>query len=328
MRVAVQVWVRLAPEVGHDVLQIHRQQEDARHRHGHAEPPAASRDREPYPETDDGDRGVFAARERRHQCRAAPPVPLGVERERSGDQQRNREGLWVDVADVDPVERRIDQQEQREAAGDRGRPEAPPRVAEHREAAGGEDEGLRQEQGGGTGYQPAQRRQRIEHRREMIAPRVHRRERDIRPVARRDAPDDLDVVAEVEGVGLQGEMARDDDESHRHGVDECPDDGRAQRRDRGDGQRRDQRSQRDERREDHHQILGARERDTADGPAARREHGDQNRGHRAGHQLEWPGQSRQGRRVYLARRLSKRRERRRPRLFKTNQKSTARIRRP
>ena len=123
-------------------------------------------------------------------------------------------------------------------------------------------------------------------------------------------------------------MARDDDESHRHGVDECPDDGRAQRRDRGDGQRRDQRSERDERREDHHQILGARERDTADGPAARREHGDQNRGHRAGHQLEWPGQSRQGRRVYLARRLSKRRERRRPRLFKTNQKSTARIRRP
>src|SRR5438093_227648 len=82
------------------------------------------------------------------------------------------------------------------------------------------------------------------------------------------------------------------------------------------------------RREDHHQILGARERDTADGPAAGREHGDQNRGHHAGHQLEWPGQSRQGRRVYLARRLSKRRERRRPRLFKTNQKSTARIRRP
>jgi hypothetical protein len=47
-----------------------------------------------------------------------------------------------------------------------------------------------------------------------------------------------------------------------------------------------------------------------------------------GDRLEEAGRARHGRRVYLARRLSKRRERRRPRWFKVNQKSTERICKP
>src|SRR5438046_115832 len=53
----------------------------------------------------------------------------------------------------------------------------------------------------------------------MVAPGAHRRQRDPRAMAVGQTPHDLDVVAEVEGVSAQRDVARDHDDAHDEDVD-------------------------------------------------------------------------------------------------------------
>jgi hypothetical protein len=235
----------------------------------------------------------------------------------------------MDVADVDPVKRRIDEKEQREAArGGVCRAEPTRRVAEHRQAARGEHQGLDHEQADRAWRQAAERDHEIQHGREMIAPRVHRRKRHVRAAAGRDAPDDLDVVAEVEGVSPEGQVSRDDDESHHDRVGDHPQDRDPRGRHRRPPQRRRQRAEGEDHGKRDDEFVGAGERVTGDGEHAPGDHHHQEHSDTSRDRLEEAGGARHGRRVYRARRLSKRRERRRPRWFSVNQKSTERIRKP
>src|SRR5262249_18518865 len=105
----------------YQVLEIERQKEHARDRKRRAEPPASPPDGEPDPEADHRHCGVLTARERQRERGGAPGVAAGIERQRSGDDQRDRKRLWVNVSDADAVERRVDQKEQREGGGRRPR---------------------------------------------------------------------------------------------------------------------------------------------------------------------------------------------------------------
>ena len=324
----MQVRVRLGPEERQHILEIERQQQHARDGDHRAEPPAAARDREPDPEADHHDHGVLAAGQGQRERDRAPRVAASIERERRGDDQGDRERLGMDVADVDPVERRIDQEEQREAAGGRHRAEPARRVSKHRQAARRQHEGLHDEQSDRPRRDAAERHHEIEHGREVIAPGVHRRERHVRAAAGGDTPDDLHVIAEIEGVGPQRQVPGDHDEPHHEGVNDGAQDRHRRGRHRGQPERSRQRAERHDHGKRDDELVGAGERVTGDGQRAPRDHHHQEQSDTRGDRLEEAGRARHGRRVYLARRLSKRRERRRPRWFKVNQKSTERIRTP
>ena len=234
----------------------------------------------------------------------------------------------MDVADVDPVERRVEQiQKPKRGCGGRGA-ESPRRVAEDEERAGPENHRLGDQEHRGPRHDPHERREQIEHERQVLSPEVHGGQGRVRAVARGDAPDHLQVLPEVQRVGAKGEVSGEHDESHHDGIAKDTRGHRSRARRGGPRERRQEAAQRHDRRQEHDEILGARQRKPGDGPSSRREHRGQEQHDTERRGLERAGQARQGRRVYLARRLSKRRERRRPRLFKTNQKSTERIRRP
>jgi hypothetical protein len=320
--------VRLAAEKGHHVSEVDGQQEHACDSERRAEPPASARDGEPDREADHRHGGVLAAGQRQHQRDGAPRVAAGVERERRDHDQGNRERLRVDVAEVDAVQRRVDQKEQREGAGGRARAEPAGRVAEHGEPARAEHQGLGDDQPDRAGRDPEERHQQIEHGREMVAPGAHRRKRHVCAAAGGQAPDGLDVVAEVQSVGPERQVSRDYDEPHHQHVAEHTDQRGSRGRHRGESKRGYQRPQRHDHREAVDEIVGPRERPAGERDATRAEHHEQEQSDARRDRLQRAGGMRHGRRVYLARRLSKRRERRRPRLLSVNQNSTERIRRP
>ena len=185
MAVAVEMRVRAAAEVRHDPGEIDEEDEDARGGERDAEGPAPACEREPDGEADDGDRGILPASERQHQSERAPRVAAGVEGGRGPHDGRDRKRLRVDVADVDSVERRVDEVQQREG---RRRPrsvrtQTPRGVAEDGDRAGAEDRRLSENERGPAGDEPAERDQQVEDRREVVAPGVHGRQRHVGAVA-------------------------------------------------------------------------------------------------------------------------------------------------
>ena len=330
--VPVQVRVRAPAEVRHDPRDVRKQDGDGERRKEPPGEPAPAREREQDPEAHHRDGAVLAAPEGQRQGRRAPAVAPRVERQRGGDHQRDRERLGVDVAQVDAVERRVDEVQQCQADGGLlgagARAEAPRGQAVERDRSTGEDQRLRDHERGPAGCPPTERRQQVEHRREVVAPGVHRRQRDVRPVARGDRPDDLHVVAEVEGVGAERQVPRHDDEPHRQRVDGDTDRHGASRPHRRQRHGRHEEPERDEADQQQDEILGARQREPADDPAPRHEDRHAQADDRARHHLERAGERPHGSLWYLARRLSKRRERRRPFRCSVYQKRTARIRRP
>ena len=162
----------------------------------------------------------------------------------------------------------------------------------------------------------------------MIAPGVHRGKRHVRAAASGDTPDDLDVVAEVEGVRLEGQVPGDDDESHHERVGDRAPDRDPRGRDGRQPARGGQRPERYEHRQRDDDLVGAGERATGHREPTGRDHRHQDERDARSGRLQETGGAGHGRRVYRARRLSKRRERRRPRWLSVNQKSTERIRSP
>jgi len=309
----VQVRIRLAAEVRDHIFQVDRQQQHARHGQQRAEPPPPPRDGEPDAEADDGDGGVLAAGQGQPQRDGAPRVAAGIERERGRDDQRDRERLRMNVAQVDAVERRVHDKEERERGGGGDRAEPPLGAAVRGEGARRQHQGLHDQQADRARRRPAERRQEIEHGREVIAPGVHRRKGDVGAVAGREAPDELHVVAQIEGVGPDRQMPCDDDDSHHQGIAAGAQDRDRPGRERGQPERRHQHPERDGDGERIDELVGARERVTGDGQLAHHEHYEQEQSDAGRDRLEEAGRYRHGRRVYLALRLSKRRERRRPR---------------
>src|SRR5438034_5400601 len=129
MTVAAEVWIRAAAEVWHDPREIDEENEDARGEYRDVEGPAPARQREPETEADDGDRSVLPAPQREQERERAPSVAPGVERRRGPHEEGDRKRLRVDVPDVDAVERRVDEVQEREGrrrpCGVRRPPERP-----------------------------------------------------------------------------------------------------------------------------------------------------------------------------------------------------------
>ena len=126
---------------------------------------------------------------------------------------------------------------------------------------------------------------------------MHRRQRDARAIAVGQAPHDLDVVAEVERVGAQGQVARHHDEAHDHDVGGgAGGDGRAHRQARhGDWRQREAR--RDDDGQDDDEIFRALQRDAAEPHAPDRKNGDRERRQDQRGAVERPREPRQVRRV-------------------------------
>src|SRR5438034_9511259 len=201
MTVAAEVWIRAAAEVWHDPREIDEENEDARGEYRDAEGPAPARQREPETEADDGDRGVLPAPEREQERERAPSVAPGVERRRSPHKEGDRKRLRVDVPDVDAVERRVDEVQEREGrrrpCGVAHRLETPGGVDEDRHRAGAEDDRLRENECASARGQTPEWGEEVEDGRKVVAPGVHGRKRHVGAVAVGDGPHDLDVVAEV-----------------------------------------------------------------------------------------------------------------------------------
>jgi len=230
------------------------------------------------------------------------------------------------------VERRVDEVQEREGRSrSRGvgrRAQAPRGVSEDRYGAGAKDDRLREDEGASAGRQPPERRQQIEDGGEVVAPGVHGRKRHVGAVAVGNGPHDLDVVAKIERVGLERHMPAHDEEAHQERVRRDPrrdGAGRAHARQR---ERRHERAERYDRGEDDQQVLGPVDPEPTHREAPGRDHRDGQEEDAGRQRVERAGQPRHGRRVYLARRLSKRRERLQPRRWSVYQKRTARIRRP
>src|SRR2546425_8736867 len=174
MTVAAEVRIRAAAEVWHDPREIDEENEDARGEYRDAEGPAPARQREPETEADDGDRGVLPAPEREQERERAPSVAPGVERRRGPHEEDDRKRLRVDVPDVDAVERRVDEVQEREG---RGRPcgvgyrvETPGGVDEDRRRAGAEDDRLCENERASARGKAPNRSEQGEHSRRVVAP--------------------------------------------------------------------------------------------------------------------------------------------------------------
>ena len=129
-------------------------------------------------------------------------------------------------------------------------------------------------------------------------------------------------------MGLERRVPAPDDEAHQERVRRDPGRDGARRAHARQRDRRHEPAERHDRGEDDQEVLGPVEREPAHREAARHDHQDGQEEDAGRQRVERAGQARHGRRVYLARRLSKRRERRRPRRWSVYQKRTARIRRP
>ena len=184
--------------------------------------PSSLGESEPESEADHRDGGVLARgqRENRGQCKEQPVATLG--RPHRGQEQGHGESRRVKVADVDALERRIEQVEQRDRSGGAG---ADPgaREQEQRHRTKRQRHRLQHEQEGRPREDQRQRRQRIEDGAEVIAPRVPAQDRVVGLLAARKLPHALCVLAEVERMGPECVVTPDGDEAEdervRHDAD-------------------------------------------------------------------------------------------------------------
>jgi len=110
-------------------------------------------------------------------------------------------------------------------------------------------------------------------------------------------PHDLDVVAEVERVGPQRDVARDDDHAHGDDIDgDAAGDQRA-RRDAGRRNGRHRQPHADDQRQHDHEILRALEGDAAEAQAPGGEHGDRQPGEHESRAVQPAREASQRRRV-------------------------------
>jgi len=136
-----------------------------------------------------------------------PTRPARLHRPGGGEQQRDGEGRGVDVPHVDPLQRRARQVEQREGGGRPLVAEADAGQAEHRGTAQGERGRLRDQQHHRPGDDPEGGHEGVHDRGEMVAPRVHLGHAHVGPGPAREVPPELHVVAQVERVGREREVA-------------------------------------------------------------------------------------------------------------------------
>jgi len=272
-----EVRIGLAAEVRHEHVHVEPQQQHAEDRHRDADRPSAACQGQPHAEADAGDRHVLAAGERGHHRHRRPRRAPGVHRPRGGDDQRDRKGRWMDVADIDAVKRRVQQIEDGKSRGGARIAEPARGEAGHGDGAGRKDRRLGQQERDRPRRQPPQRDEQIKDGREMIAPGMHRRQRDPRAMAVGQIPHDLDVVAEVEGVSAQRDVARDHDHAHEEDVDgDAAGDERARRHaGQRDGRQRQPRA--DDQRQDDHEVFRALQGHPAQPQTPGREHGDRQR---------------------------------------------------
>ena len=257
--VAAEMPVRTAPPVRHEPVDVHHQEPDACEGDGAAEEPLPSREREPHAKADDRDRGVFPPPRGERQRHGAPAVPAAVKRVRRADEQRDREGLGMDVPDVDAVQRRVEEVQEREARGQSLVLEALPREREDGEAARGQDQRLPEQQRERAGDEPGDRDEEVEHGREVIAPGVHLGQTHPGAAPLPDAPDDLDVIAEIERVGLKRHVPRHRDEREAQRVGEDAGDDGALWIARGQPDRPEHHPEGHHHDASEHDVLGARQ---------------------------------------------------------------------
>jgi len=112
----------------------------------------------------------------------------------------------------------------------------------------------------------------------MVAPGVHRRQRDPRAMPASQIPHDLDVIAEVEGVGAQRDVARDHDHAHDEDVDGDAEGDKRARRHVGQREGRQHQPRADDQRQHDHEVFRALEGDSGQPQTPDREHGDRQRG--------------------------------------------------
>ena len=113
-------------------------------------------------------------------------------------------------------------------------------------------------------------------------------------------------------MGLERRVPGRDEEAHQERVCADASRDRARRPNARQGDRRQERAERHDRAGEDQNVFGPVDREPAHREAPRRDHRD-GQEHEAGRdRVERAGRARHGSRVYLARRLSKRRERLRP----------------
>jgi len=163
----------------------------------------------------------------------------------------------VEVAHVDPLQRRVGQVEQREGGGGPLVAEAGAGQAEHRGAAQGQRDRLRDQQHHRPGGDPEGGHEGVHDRREVVAPGVHLGQAHVGPRPAREVPAQLHVVAEIEGVGREREVAGDRHEGEQERVDRHADRDHPARAQRGYRARRDQDAQGQEAQHQEEEVLGA-----------------------------------------------------------------------
>ncbi len=245
------------PAIGRDdpahVHCEHNQRGDGGERAGEAEPVPHGH---PRAEPHDRERGVFPAEERERGGQERQPRPARLHRPEGGQEERDRERGRVKVAHVDPVERRVGQVEQRECGGGALVAEPRPGQAEHRDAAQRQGDRLRHEQDHRARYQPVGGHEEIHDRREVVAPGVHLGQAHVRARSPGQVPDELDVVAEIERVGREGQVAGDRDEREHERVGRHPDQDGPARPHRGQRARRQPHPHGHESQEQEEEVLG------------------------------------------------------------------------
>ena len=162
----------------------------------------------------------------------------------------------MEVAHVDPVERRVHQVEQREHGGGALVAEPGPGQAEHRDAAQGQRHRLGHQQDHRARGEPVGGHEEVHDRREMIAPGVHLGQAHVGAGAPRQVPHELDVVAEIERVRREGQVTGDRDEREHERVGRHPDQDGPAGPHRGDRPRGQQHAQRHEPQEQEEEVLG------------------------------------------------------------------------
>ena len=126
---------------------------------------------------------------------------------------------------------------------------------------------LGDQQHDGPGRRPEERHEQVHDRREVIAPGVHLGQAHVGPAAPREIPRELDVVAEIERMGLKREMARDGDKGEQDRVGGYAGPQHAARLERGHGYRRRPQARGDHHEQQQEDVLGPLT--TRPGPSSR-----------------------------------------------------------
>ena len=254
--VAAEMRVGLVAIGRDDPAHVHREQGQRGGGGDGAREPAPMGRRHPGAQAHHGQRGVFPAEERERGGQECQPRPARLHRPEGGQEQRDRERGRVEVAHVDPVERRVHQVEQREHGGGALVAEPGPGQAEHRDAAQGQRHRLGHQQDHRARGEPVGGHEEVHDRREMIAPGVHLGQAHVGAGAPRQVPHELDVVAEIECVRREGQVTGDRDEREHERVGRHPDQDGPAGPHRGDRPRGQQHAQRHEPQEQEEEVLG------------------------------------------------------------------------